>query len=131
MIELINLCVIELGLKLYNIEIAEEDASLSEDVDELLKVMSELGVYYMKQIKCTQCGANELYLENGIMVCKYCNARFILKSEDIGINTADISIKSDVEELLKKCRLYPRNARRYAKLILDIDPDNDEALKYL
>ena len=41
MIELINLCVIELGLKLYNIEIAEEDASLSEDVDELLKVMSE------------------------------------------------------------------------------------------
>ena len=131
MIELINLCVIELGLKLYNIEIAEEDASLSGDVDELLKVMSELGDYYIKQIKCTQCGANELYLENGIMVCKYCNARFILKSEDIGINTADISIKSDVEELLKKCRLYPRNARRYAKLILDIDPDNDEALKYL
>ena len=37
----------------------------------------------------------------------------------------------DVERLLQKCRTDRRNARKYANLVLDIDPTNQEALKYL
>ena len=39
--------------------------------------------------------------------------------------------EDDVAELLRKCRENPARARKYANLILDIDPDNPEALKYL
>lgn len=44
---------------------------------------------------------------------------------------SQISINSDVENLLQKCRIDRKNARKYANLILDIDPDNEEARKYL
>ena len=42
-----------------------------------------------------------------------------------------IGLDDDVAELLRKCRENPARARKYANLILDIDPDNPEALKYL
>ena len=42
-----------------------------------------------------------------------------------------ISLQSDIELLLDKCRRDPRNARKYANLILDIDPGNKDALQYL
>jgi len=42
-----------------------------------------------------------------------------------------VSLDSDVERLLLKCHEDPRRAARYANLILDIDPTNEEALKYL
>lgn len=85
----------------------------------------------MKLIRCTQCGSNELYRDGGYMVCKYCNSRFAIEKDDIGVKESNIALGSDIEALLKKCRIDPRNAKRYANLILDIDPDNDEALKYL
>ena len=40
-------------------------------------------------------------------------------------------LDDDVAKLLRKCRENPARARKYANLILDIDPDNPEALKYL
>jgi hypothetical protein len=42
-----------------------------------------------------------------------------------------ISVSSDIEALLQKCREDPRNRKRYAGLILDIDPTNPEAQQYL
>ena len=44
---------------------------------------------------------------------------------------SSIALDDDVARLLEKCRTDPRNARKYANLVLDIDPHNREALKYL
>ena len=84
----------------------------------------------MKVIQCKQCGGEDLYRQDDFMVCRYCGSKFAIEKSDI---TADsyISVNSDVQELLKKCKKDPKNARKYANLILDIDPDNEEALKYL
>ena len=85
----------------------------------------------MRLIKCTQCGSDEFVRDNGFMICKYCGARFAVEKEDLGVRQSSISLDSDIEALLKKCRTDPRNAKRYANLILDIDPDNEEAYRYL
>lgn len=85
----------------------------------------------MKLINCTQCGAGDFTRENGYMICKYCGAKYAVEKEDLGIRQSTISLDSDVEALLEKCRNDRRNAGKYANLILDIDPDNEEALKYL
>ena len=85
----------------------------------------------MKLIKCTQCGGNEFSHEGGYMICKYCNARFVAEKGDYCTKPSNIALSSDIDALLNKCKLDPRNARRYANLILDIDPDNPDALKYL
>ena len=84
----------------------------------------------MKLIQCKQCGG-ELYRDENFMVCKYCGARFAIEKEDLGPRNSTIQLDADIEALLEKCRKDPKNARRYANLILDIDPDNKEALKYL
>ncbi|MBP3329586.1 MAG: TFIIB-type zinc finger domain-containing protein [Clostridia bacterium] len=80
---------------------------------------------------CPNCGASDFNKNNGILICKYCGSSFQLTKEDISLKTSDISLGSDVDNLLQKCRTDPRNARKYANLILDIDPYNKEALKYL
>ena len=85
----------------------------------------------MKLLKCEQCGGNDFHRDNGFMVCNYCNARYAIETSDIGIKQSSISLNSDIDTLLKKCRDDPRNARKYANLILDIDPTNHEAMKYL
>ena len=41
---------------------------------------------------------------------------------------SQISVNSDVERLLEKCRTELWKARIYANLILDIDPGNQELL---
>ena len=65
------------------------------------------------------------------MTCEYCGTQF-LASEILGTGTSSsIDLGDDVQQLLEKCRKNPANARKYANLILDIDPDNAEALKYL
>ena len=67
----------------------------------------------MKAIVCEKCGASDFYDENGIRTCRYCGARYrIAYTSSIGLDD-------------------PARARKYANLILDIDPDNPEALKYL
>lgn len=85
----------------------------------------------MKLINCTQCGSVDLIRDDGYMVCKFCGSRYAIEKSDIGIKPSTISINSDIEVLLKKCRTDPKNAKKYANLILDIDPDNKDAYKYL
>lgn len=85
----------------------------------------------MREVKCMNCGANEWLDKNGFRVCAYCGTKFQLEAEDVSFRKSKIALNSDVERLLEKCRKNPSRARRFANLILDIDPSNEEARKYL
>ena len=88
----------------------------------------------MKSLNCKCCGATGVAEKNGFVICEYCDAKYILTAEDysfLDAPSSGISLESDIERLLTKCKADPRNARRYANLILDIDPDNQDALMYL
>lgn len=100
----------------------------------------------MEAITCQNCGANALIRKNNYLLCPYCDSRFAITKEErssglfggshhavlshSGVNSS-IALDEDVARLLEKCKADPRNARKYANLVLDIDPDNMEALKYL
>ena len=84
----------------------------------------------MKVVKCTQCGSQELSEEGGYVTCIYCQSRFTLTDGERPIKESMISVGSDIESLLQKCRDEPWNSRRYAKLVLDMDPNNQEAMAY-
>lgn len=80
----------------------------------------------LKAVQCKQCGTNVLREERNYYICEYCGTKFLKKPEREGI-----SLGSDIERLLQKCKTNPNNAKKYANLILDIDQDNKEALKYI
>lgn len=85
----------------------------------------------MKIVECGKCGSNELFHDSGYMVCAFCRVKFIPRADDrIEIGSA-ISLDDDVRILLNKCLSDPDNSKRYANLVLDIDPTNAEALKYI
>lgn len=85
----------------------------------------------MKLVACTRCGSKELTQERGYVICVYCQSRFAIEPDDVTRAGTTIGLASDIEALLQKCRDDPANRRRYASLILDIDPANEEAVKYL
>lgn len=100
----------------------------------------------MESISCKNCNATGLRLVNGYWVCEFCGSRFLPTKEEQNASargtvfvfgtqragsSSQISVSDDVERLLEKCRTDRKNARKYANLILDMDPDNEEALKYL
>lgn len=95
----------------------------------------------MKLLTCSNCGSHDLYENNGYQICRYCHSRYILEtnhlhSPSIYSNPSQtvasgISLNDDIQRLLQKCKMEPHKAARYASLILDIDPTNKEALKYL
>ena len=85
----------------------------------------------MKSIVCDRCGGTKWDVEHGYRICKYCGTKFQLTKEDLTIKESKVSMNSDIERLLKLCRLEPYNAKKYANLVLDVDPSNQEALKYL
>ena len=96
----------------------------------------------MKAFVCKSCGATGIQIKGAYLVCDYCDTRFLLTAEDYDFygnanstssnhSSSGISLGSDIEMLLQKCRLDPKNAKKYANLILDIDPDNKKALMYL
>ena len=85
----------------------------------------------MKVLSCEKCGSNDLQCDGNYLVCPYCGSKYLMDPSDKQVKQSNISLGSDVERLLEKCRREPRNARKYANLILDIDPTNKEALKYL
>lgn len=65
------------------------------------------------------------------MVCTFCRSKF-QDSRDVTQRVdSHIGLKSDVDELLKKCESDPLNRARYIRLILDIDPGNSEVRKYM
>jgi len=85
----------------------------------------------MKIVNCNGCGSKELVEEAGYVVCVYCQSRYVPNREDTPGKATVIGVGSDVQELLMKCRTDPANARRYAKLVLDLDPTNAQARAYL
>ena len=85
----------------------------------------------MKLVECKSCGSKEFTEENRLVVCSYCRSKFVPQVDDLPLMTAVIGMDSDIEILLQKCRDDPANARKYANLILDIDPTNREATAFL
>ena len=85
----------------------------------------------MKLVECTRCGSKELYEENGLVKCAYCQSQFVPQPDDARAKSTVIGVHSDIRNLLEKCRTDPANSRRYASLVLDLDPTNPEALAYL
>lgn len=85
----------------------------------------------MKQIVCPNCGANDFVIKDGYKICRYCDTKFISESAEKPKKRTSINLEDDIQELLDKCKREPFRAKRYANLILDIDPTNKEAKKYL
>ena len=85
----------------------------------------------MKPIRCLNCGANDMVEVGSFWVCRYCQSKFAIESSDVPREGMGVSLNADIQRLLRKCKEDPRNAKKYANLILDIDPTNREALKYL
>ena len=85
----------------------------------------------MKVIECECCGAKDLFEENGYLICRYCGTKYVITKDDQPEKKATIDLNKDVAVLLQKCVDDPSRAAKYAQLILEIDPNNDEAKKYL
>lgn len=84
----------------------------------------------MKDSSCPNCGAISFIYKDGAKFCKYCNSRYETEEESVR-KSVEISLLSDIDILLEKCKADPLNAKKYAGLILDIDPTNSEAKRYL
>ncbi len=85
----------------------------------------------MKLLACTNCGSKEFSIEGGYQVCIYCKSKYAMQKDDLPIKDTVINLDDDVSRLLQKCKAEPKNASKYALLILEIDPFNAEAKKYL
>ncbi len=82
-------------------------------------------------MSCSRCGSSELTERDAYAICDYCQSKYALDTAGALARSTTIGVMSDVEALLQKCIDDPYNCKRYASLILDIDPTNQEALKYL
>ena len=85
----------------------------------------------MKTIECTKCGSSDFTVNDGQYVCDYCKSKHVPDAGDLLAKETVIAMNSDIEILLQKCRDDPSNKKRYASLVLDIDPTNQEAYKHL
>lgn len=85
----------------------------------------------MKIIECQRCRSTEFKRDTGFSICLFCRAKFVHEVGDTPVPETMISVSGDVLDLLNRCKQDPRNSRKFANLILDIDPTNQEALKYL
>lgn len=85
----------------------------------------------MQSFVCESCGGREFTDENGYRICAFCGGKYKLEKEDVPQKESFIAIDDDVTRLLKKCEAEPFNAKKYANLILDIDPTNAEAKRIL
>lgn len=85
----------------------------------------------MRPIECSRCGSNELFDELEYIICAFCRVQFVRGPEDRKTPDTQISMFNDVQALLTRCRLEPENQKRLARLVLDIDPTNPDAPKYL
>ena len=85
----------------------------------------------MKELICTQCGSNEFYEDGDFYVCMYCGTRFVKSEDNKQYKKTIIALNDDVKRLLQRWDENPSDADRYAKLILQIDPSNERALRQL
>lgn len=85
----------------------------------------------MKMVVCENCGSTEIVDMGGFRMCSYCRTKYLLQQSDAVPRASHMALNDDIARLLQKCRENPREASRYANLILDIDPNNAEARRYL
>lgn len=85
----------------------------------------------MKITTCEKCGGGEFIDRDGYRICQYCNTKYLITAEDVTQKRSTISLDNDISMLLQKCRDDPANAYRYASLVLDMDPGNVEAVKFI
>ena len=85
----------------------------------------------MNALICSKCGASKWKEEEDYLICLYCETKYLKTQEHRVTKSSSIALNKDVERLLQKCKTDKINARKYANLVLDIDPTNKEAIKYL
>ncbi len=83
----------------------------------------------MKALTCQKCGANDFYEENGYRICRYCGTKHLITKDDKPVRESSIKLNEDVKRLLKRWDDDPSKANKYAQMILEIDPNNQRALK--
>lgn len=83
----------------------------------------------MKDLTCRNCGSNDLYAENGYYICRYCGTKHLITKDDKPARESTIELNEDVKKLLKCWDENPSMADKYAQMILEIDPNNQRALK--
>lgn len=85
----------------------------------------------MKITTCEKCGGGEFIDKEGYRICQYCGTKYLITDEDVPRKGSSITLDNDITMLLQKCQDDPANAHRYASLVLDMDPGNVEAVKYI
>lgn len=85
----------------------------------------------MKLVDCERCGSRELIEDGDHLVCIYCQSKYLPAPAEPPMISSIVGVGSDIDALLQKCRNEPENRRRYASLVLDLDPSNEEAQAYL
>ena len=98
----------------------------------------------MKALICSSCGASRWKEDGGYRICLHCGTKYekVFAEQRTEVASSiqtiaasqvqsEIALNDDVARLLQKCKAEPMNAKKYANLILDIDPTNKEAQQYL
>ena len=97
------------------------------------------GDIILTNIECVKCKSVEFFQADGFYVCTYCRSKYRPEqlrgssgAKGAGVaKTSTIEIDEDILRLLEKIKKEPWDARKYANMILDIDPTNEEALQIL
>ena len=85
----------------------------------------------MKVFICESCGSNDFHEEDGYRICNYCGTKHIITAENQRIVYTDIDLQKDIEQLLEKCKTEPDRSKKYAQRILEMDPNNSDAIRIL
>ena len=91
----------------------------------------------MKNIQCNKCKSVDFERINGVMKCIYCRTIYVADANAVtklfndNVANSVIEIDEDILRLLERIEKEPWNARKFANMILDIDPTNEEALRLL
>ena len=83
----------------------------------------------MKVVQCKSCGSTELKKEGSYWICQHCGSKNYFTKDELPAHESEIALNDDVKRLLERWDNDPTNARKYAKLILQIDPNNERALR--
>ena len=85
----------------------------------------------MQAITCKNCGGNDFLQKGRYLICRFCDTRYLLDKDQAPVPESTIALNEDVIRLLHLWREHPEDGARYAKLILQIDPNNTQAIQKL
>ncbi len=85
----------------------------------------------MWQFTCENCGSKEYTVQKKKVICAYCHTCYKAQKGDPFTFGAKIDLMDDINILVSKCIKEPHNAKRYANIILEMDPYNQFARRYV